>query len=295
MKTFLTCIMVMVLSSAALAELNTATYVSHDGAGTGSVTGDMSGVGEVTLRDGEGGDMWNGGDQFIYLHEASQRNADFKATVRVVAQTEAIDGRWGKAGIVATSGLDGLSSTAVAQIAAGSGSQFDAPAAGDHSPVPVRLGGRTGNDGQGGFERPILADDDYEGPVFDNAGTFEVANDVFPNTADGVGVRVSWLSLEYNAADNSFVAGYAEDEGGSAGVWNFSAPATDIPNNGDGFYVGLGYSAHNGMAFDQVTDGQHGITFDSFSITPAAVPEPTSIGLALFGFLGMLGFRRRNR
>ena len=277
MKTLFTCIAVLMLSSAAIAELDTVTYVTHDGGGDGDVEGDISGVGEVTLLDGAGGDMWNGGDQFIYLHEGEQRNSDFTATVRVVAQTEAIDGRWGKAGIRASANLTGLSQNAMTQVYAGNGSQADPPENGDHSPIPVRIGGRTGDDGNGGFERPIL---DAEGN--------EIANNVFPNPA-GTPTNVSWLSLDYDAASNTFVSGYALDEGGAPGAWSFSEPVTDVPADGDGWYVGLAYSAHNSLALEG--DALHGITFDNFSI----VPEPSSIGLALFGLLGFLGFRRRNR
>ena len=65
------------IAGSAFAGLNTATYVDSSGgvpnnAGQvpdGRVEGDMTGVGEVTLFDIDGGDMWNGGDQFIYLHD----------------------------------------------------------------------------------------------------------------------------------------------------------------------------------------------------------------------------------
>jgi len=277
MKKLISCIAVVtMLSTAAFAELDTVTYVSHDGGGTGEVTGDMTGVGEVTLSDVGGGDMWNGGDQFIYLHEGTQRNSDFTATVRVVSQTEAVDGRWGKAGITAQANLTGLGQSAMAQVAAGNGSQMDPPSSGaDHSPVPVRIGGRTGSDGTGGFERPVL-----------DADGAEVPNNVFAES----GTNVSWLSLSYDVSENTFVAGFAADEGGSPGVWNFSAPVTDVPNDGDGFYLGLGYSAHSNLDLEE---GElHGITFDNFSVTNV-VPEPTSIGLAMFAFLGLLGFRRK--
>lgn len=283
MKKLISCIFVMVLSTAAFAELDTVTYVdASDGAENnagvvpaGMVTGDMSGVGEVTLHDIDGGDMWNGGDQFIYLHEGSQRTSDFTATVRVVSQTEAVDGRWGKTGISAQANLSGFGQSAMAQLATGNGSQVDPPSSGaDHNPVPVRIGGRTGTDGEGGFELPVL----------DAAGA-EVPNTVF---AEG-GTNVSWLSLDYDAASNSFVAGFAPDEGGAPGVWSFSEPVTDVPASEDGWYVGLAYSAHGDLQIAEDGDRMHGVTFDSFSI----VPEPSSVGLALFGFLGLLGFRRK--
>ena len=163
----------------------------------------------------------------------------------------------------------------MAQVASGNGSQVDAPTSGaPHNPVPVRIGGRTGTDGTGGFERPVL-----------DADGAEVPNNVF---AEG-GTNSAWLSLDYDVDSNTFVAGYAPDEGGSPGVWSFSEPVTDVPNDGSGFHVGLGYSVHGDFALEE--GALHGITFDSFSV----VPEPTSIGLAMFGFLGLLGFRRRNR
>ena len=270
------------LSSAAFAELDTVTYVDASGGAennagvvpAGRVEGDISGVGEVTLYDTDGGDMWNGGDQFIYLHEGSERSGNFTATVRVVSQTEAVDGRWGKAGIRASSTLDGNSANAMAQIATGNGSQADPPSSGGaHNPVPARIGGRTMNDGTGGFERPIL-----------DASGAEVPNNVFAEA----GTNVSWLSLSYDAGSNAFISGIAPDNGGSPGEWSYSEPATDVPSDG-GWYVGLAYSAHGDLAIAEDGDRMHGVTFDNFSI----VPEPASVGMALIGVLGLLGFRRR--
>lgn len=68
------------------AELNTAEYISFDGGGDGRVEGDMTGVGKVTLYDGEGGDMWDGGNQNIFLYDSTKVTGDFTATARVAAQ-----------------------------------------------------------------------------------------------------------------------------------------------------------------------------------------------------------------
>lgn len=277
MKKLLAFTLILTFCTAAQAELDTFTYVSHDGGGNGEFEGDISGVGAVTLLDADEGDMWNGGDQFAYVHDSNQYSGNFTATVRVVSQTEAIDGRWGKAGIRASATLDGTSANAMAQVATGNGSQVAAPAVGDHSPVPARLGGRTQNDGNGGFEDPIL---DSEGA--------EVPNNVFASD----GTNVSWLSLSYDAGTNGFVAGIAPDNAGSPGAWSYSDVRTDIQGDGD-WYLGLGYSAHGDLNFDQIThaSGLHGVTFDNFSV----VPEPASMGLIAFGLAGLLGFRRRNR
>ena len=124
---------------------------------------DLGGVTRMTLLDGEGGDMWNGGDQFTYLYDSNKVTGDFTATVRVVAQTESVEGRWGKAGVTARANLTGLSQNVMTQVAAGTGSQVDPPEVGEHSPVPVRIAGRTGSDGQGGFEVGIKAPIDPTG------------------------------------------------------------------------------------------------------------------------------------
>lgn len=280
---------VFVFSGSVQAGLDTATYIDSSGgvannAGNipgGSVEGDITGVGPVTLMDVDGGDMWNGGDQFMYLHDSDQWTGDFTATVRVVSQTEAVDGRWGKAGIRASASLDGLTANAMAQVAAGNGSQVDPPSSGlDHSPVPARLAGRTQNDGEGGFENPIIATAGTE-QVVDGDGN--VANDVFRES----GPNATWLSLSYTAATNEFVAGSALDVNGSPGVWSFSAPVSNVPADGDGWYVGLAYSAHSDL--DLPAGGMHGITFDNFSL----VPEPSTLGLLLLGGLGLFGLRRR--
>jgi hypothetical protein len=169
----------------------------------------------------------------------------------------------------------------MAQAAAGNGSQVAAPAAGDHSPVPLRLAGRTGNDGNGGFENPIIGAAGTE-QVLDGDGN--VANDIFRSE----GTNATWLRLSYTAASNEFVASSAADVGGAPGVWSSSAAVSTVPADGDGWYVGLAYSVHSDMA-TLAADNTHGVTFDNYSI----VPEPSSLGLLVLGGLGLLGVRRR--
>lgn len=267
---------VVAIAATANAGLDTTTYVSIDGTGTGAVEGDTTGVGPVTLLDSDGGDMWNNGDNFIYLHDDDLVTGNFTATVRVVAQTESVDGRWGKAGIRANATLGGDSSAAMAQLAAGNGSQPSGA-----NPVPARLAGRATNG---------TTDGGYENAILDSAGG-EVPNDVFIAGGDGA-VNVSWLSLSYTAADNGFTAGIAPDVDGAPGDWSYSAVKTDVAATGDGWYVGLAYSSHDDFNYDQVTraDGLHGVTFDNYSIV---VPEPSSLGLLSISLLGLLGFRRR--
>ncbi len=269
------------LASSANAELNTLQYVSFDdgGAGrldldgnrgdvidtgTGPVSVDVSGADRITLLDGEGGDMWNGGDQFTYLFDSNKVTTDFTATVRVVAQTESVEGRWGKTGITAQANLSGLGQQAGVQVYSGTGSQVDPPTVGDHSPIPVRVGGRTGTDGTGGFERPVS----------DASGT-EIGNNVFPEAEAGVvdpTTNVSWLRLQYQAESNTFLAGYALDVDGAPGEWGYSAPVNDVPvpsaDDGEGWYVGLNYSAHNSLQVNDLADEDalHGISFDNYSI-----------------------------
>ncbi|MGK0186213.1 MAG: MYXO-CTERM domain-containing protein [Verrucomicrobiales bacterium] len=267
----------------ATAGLSTFTYITSDGGGSGSVVGDMTGVGAVTLNDDTaGGDYWNGGDTFTYLHEANQISNSFTATVRVVGQTQDAGGRWGKAGIAARTSLDATATNAMTQVAAGIGSQALAPSRGDHSPVPMRLAGRGADAvvGNGGFENPIkvLGADNI---------LVDSVNNVFPEGAD---VNATWLSLSYDSATNGFTAGSAPDDNGAPGTWSFSDTKTDIPKDGDGWYVGLGYSAHNSMDIGVDTQGQHGVTFDNYSLS--VVPEPSSSLLGLLG-LGALALRRR--
>jgi hypothetical protein len=281
------------LCSIAQAELDTVTYIDSSGgvannAGqipSGMVEGDITGVGEVTLLDIDGGDLWDGGDQAIFLHEGQQRTGDWTATVRVVSQTEAVDGRWGKAGIHARNDLNGNAANVMAQLAAGNRSQVANPGTGEHSPVPVRIAGRTMNNGNGGFETAIPA---AAGTEQDVDGSNNIANNTFQMS----GTVATWLSLQYTAATNTFIAGTALDVGGAPGVWSFSPPVTNVPADGDGWYVGLAYSMHSDMTPVAPTAPFHGVTFDNFTI-----PEPSSIVLILMGAVGMLGlgWMRRRR
>ena len=259
------------------AELDTATYVSVDGLGEGRVTGDMTGVGEVLIEDVWGGDLWNDGDNFQYLHDSQQYNEDFSAMVRVVSQTSAVDGRWGKGGIHARAGITtGTEQNVMTVVAAGNGSQVVAPSSGsNHNPVPARVQGRA-NDGSapdGGFERPIFLDD--ASPLEAHAdpgdpGVPEVANNFFPETTDSpAAANQVWLRLDYEAATNTFMSGVADDAGGAPGVWNWAAPVSDVPNDGDGWYIGLGYSTHSD--FDIGAFDFHGITFDNWSFETGSV------------------------
>lgn len=253
------------------AGLDTATYVSVDGLGEGRVTGDMTGVGEVLIEDVWGGDLWNDGDNFQYLHDSQQYNEDFTAMVRVVSQTSAVDGRWGKGGIQARADiLTGTEQNVMTVVAAGNGSQVDAPSSGSaHNPVPARVQGRA-NDGSAsgnGFERPIFLDPASTLLGNDNG---EVANNVFPETTDvPAPANQVWLRLDYEVASNSFVSGIAADINDAPGVWNFSDPVTDVPNDGDGWYIGIGYSTHSD--FDIGAFDFHGITFDNWSFETGSV------------------------
>ena len=204
----------LMVGSLAFAELNTVTYVSHDGGGDGRVEGDLTGVGTVTLYDGPGGDMWNGGDQFIYLHDENKVTGDFSATVRVVAQTESVAGRWGKSGPVAVANLSGNGQMAMTAVVSGTGSQIDTPAEGGHSPVPVRMHGRRTGDGQNGFE-----------PAISNSAG-EVSNNVFPESTPGVlnpTTNASWLRLQYQESTNTFLSAFAPDVDGQPGEWGLLA------------------------------------------------------------------------
>lgn len=290
MRALATVFATLFICSAAFADLDTFTYISSDGGGTGAYEGDISAQTPVTILDGAGGDIWNGGDQMAFLHQGAQipASASYTATVRIVSQTQAIDGRWGKAGITAVANLDGSQPMAQAQAAFGTGSNVainnDGTVVAGQSPVPVRLGGRTAAlPPNSGFEIGIPADAAYTGAV-----------DADGNVSNVLESR--WLSLAYDASTNAFTAGVARDINGAPGVWNYGAPKTDIAiNDAGGHYIGLGYSAHNSMSFDQITrnDDLHGITFEKFSLE--VVPEPASFSMIAFGLIGLLGFRRRNR
>ena len=291
------------ISATANAELNTVQYISFDGAGEGRldidgnggqllnagdgpVSVDLSGASTFTVLDGEGGDMWNGGDQFTYLYDSSKVTGDFTATVRVVSQTESVEGRWGKVNVTAQANLSGFGQQASAQVYSGTGSQVDPPAAGDHSPIPVRIGGRTGTDGNGGFELPIS-----------NAAG-EIPNNVFPEPDANVinpTTNVSWLRLQYQAESNSFLAGYAEDVNGAPGAWGYSDLITNVPEptaeDGEGWYVGIGYSAHNSLQVAELEDSDrlHGIGFDNYSIVNEFLPQELAVGGVEIGSLTVAG------
>jgi len=279
-------ILMATVGSWAYAELNTVTYVTHDGGGEGRVEGDMTGVGPVTIYDGEGGDMWNGGDQFIYLHDEAKVTGDFSATVRVIGQTESVDGRWGKSGPLAVANLSGNGQMAMTTVVSGTGSQVAAPAMGDHSPVPVRIHGRRTGDGQNGFE-----------PAISNSAG-EISNNVFPESTAGVlnpTTNVSWLRLQYQEATNTFLSAFAPDVDGTPGEWGYSQRITnvDLPteDDGPGWFVGLGYSVHNSMDLSNVEDeeGMHGITFDNYSIVDEFLPQELSVGGVGIGTLDITG------
>jgi hypothetical protein len=239
----------------------------------GGVGSSNSANGVHTLGDDTAaGDFWNGGDTGTYLHESERVTGSFSAVVRVVGQSEAASGRWGKAGIMARDSLLPGSSSGMAQLASGNGSQ-----PGGNNPVPVRLAGRTLNDGNGGFEIPV------------NNADGEIANDVF--LADG-GVNVSWLRLDYNASTNAFTSGFAADVDGAAGAWAFSDAKSDVidTNSADGWYVGMAYSAHSDMGI-AAGEGIHTVSFDNFSIS-SQIPEPSTSLLGLGGLL-FLAIRRK--
>ena len=270
------------------AELNTVTYVSHDGGGDGRVEGDTTGVGKVTLYDGPGGDMWNGGDQFIYLHDENKVTGDFSATVRVVAQTESVSGRWGKSGPVAVANLSGNGQMAMTAVVSGTGSQIDPPAEGGHNPVPVRIHGRRTGDGQNGFE-----------PAIRNSSG-EIMNNVFPESDPGVidpPANVSWLRLQYQESTNTFLSAFAPDVDGEPGEWGYSPRITDVDlpteDDGPGWYVGLGYSVHGDMDLSNVADeeGMHGVSFDNYSIVSEFLPQQVAVAGLTTGTLELAGDR----
>ncbi len=228
-------------------------------AGTSTSVGGTHTIGDPT----DGGDFWNGGDTGTYLHEDARVTGSFSAVVRVVGQSESATGQWGKAGIMARDSLAVDSASAMAQVAAGEGSDGN---------VPMRLAGRGDLTGGGGG---------YEDPIKDGGGV-DVLNDIF--NSDG-SVDLTWLRLDYDAVAGSFSAGSAPDVAGAPGTWSFSDPRV-LPDSdpGDGWFVGLAYSAHGDLALPG-GEGVHEVTFDSFTIN--AIPEPSStlLGLSALGFL----------
>jgi len=239
-------------------------------AGTSTSVAGVHTLGDHTA----GGDFWNGGDTGTYLYESARVTGSFSAVVRVVGQSEAANGSWGKAGIMARDSLLPTSSNAMAQLAAGNNSQL-----GGSTAVPVRLSGRSQNDGQGGFEDAV------------SNGDGEIVNDVF--RADG-GVNISWLSLDFNASTNEFTSGFASDVEGVAGAWSYSAPRSGVADSdpADGWFVGMAYSAHDNLSLGGAleTEGLHTVSFDNFSISQ--IPEPSTSLLGL-GALGLLAVRRK--
>ncbi|MEN8735686.1 MAG: hypothetical protein ACN4GG_08305 [Akkermansiaceae bacterium] len=239
------------------------------GSGGGSVTD--NGGGSYTLSDStDTGDFWNGDDEGTYHHEDVRVTGSFSAVVRITGQSEAANGRWGKAGIMARDTILGqTSSMAMAQVASGNGSQ-----AGGADPVPNRLSVLRNQAGDGGGEIAILP---------------ETTNNTF-NT-DG-SVTLTWLRLDYDSANGNFRAGHAADVAGAPGAWSFSPSESGVydADPADGWWVGMAYSAHNSMSLAS-GEGQHSVTFDNFSITQG-VPEPSTTFLGL-GALGLLIRRKR--
>jgi hypothetical protein len=241
-----------------------------------TATGDtVNATNAVTLRDGTGtpGDFWEQGDQGIFLHNSTRTIGSFSAVARIIGQTEAANGSWGKTGIMARNDLTTTSAFAMSQAAAGNATQPTGA-----NPVPIRLAGRQ------------LQGVTGAGTMFEDTIGAANSNNVF--RTDG-GVNTTWLRLDYTAATNTFVAGFAPDVGGNPGAWTLSAPRTNVPdsNPADGWWVGLAYSAHEDMSLgNPATEGLHGVTFDRFSI----IPEPSTALLASI-VVGALALRRRRR
>jgi hypothetical protein len=126
---------VMAFSIATSQAALTTTYI---GGGTGSASGDtVNAVGPVTLTNNtSSGDMWEGGDEYIYVHSSARVTGSFTATARIIGQSEAALGSWGKSGIRVSNDLTATSAFAMVQAAAGNDSQPTGP-----NPVPYRLAG----------------------------------------------------------------------------------------------------------------------------------------------------------
>ena len=258
------------LGSVAYADLDTVTLISTTGDSIGDVLGDVPGSGPWTVRDQPGvGDLWNDGDSFTFLHDSERKTGDFTATVRVAGQTAALDGRWGKGGLMIRHNLESDASNAMPAVYTGNGSQIDPPTADsnkvDHDAVDVRVNGRTINGANdGSFERPMFRD----GAAF--------RNNLAPPAAPGdtnAPFNQAWLRVQYNSVTQTIVGAYADDVDGAPGDWAYSDPINDVDVPADGWYVGPAYSTHNDMvADDLITDdnpeGLHGMIFDNYSFSP---------------------------
>ena len=174
-----------------------------------------------------------------------------------MSQTEAVEGRWGKAGINARLSLDARSANVFTQANVGNGVQVDPPSSGaDHVAGRfIGMGGRTQNDGEGGFEL-----------------NSSVPNNIFPETtAVPAPANTTWLQLNWSKSSNSYWMGVADDVGDVPGPWALTPIQKDVAlPDADGLYLGLMYSAHNDMS----PAGQlHGVTFDNYSVG-SLVPHP---------------------
>jgi len=256
----------------------TDTYSTDDP--NGRVEGDLSGSGPFTLYDGQGGDLWNDGDTFAMIREENRVTGDFTATVRVVSQTEQVEGRWGKLGIMARADLTGNGANVMPAIYTGSNSQVDDPENGvEHSPVDVRVNGRLASgDNAGGFERPMLRD----GAAFQN-NFVPVDEDANP----------AWLRVTYKADQNAFFGAYADDDNGAPGPWAYSAAILDVvaPEGGEGWYIGPAYSTHNSFVQDDLEDAElhHGVVFDNYALESTFSPPTLDVGGSEVGSLSVGG------
>ena len=284
--------------SAVYADLDTALLIDATGDSIGQVTGDITGQDPVTLWElpGGDGDLWNNGDTFTFLHDSERQAGDFTATVRVAGQTAAVDGRWGKGGIMVRHNLEPDASNAAPVIYTGNGSQIDPPTADsfvtDHNPVDVRVNGRPINGDNGnGFENPIFRD----GAPF--------LNNFAPPAAPGdteAPVNPAWLRVQYDASEGVILGAYADDINGVPGEFAYSDPITNVDIPEEGWYVGLAYSAHGSLVPDDLEgtpgpnggdnpDGLHGLIFDNFSFVNEFLLPDVQVGGSEIGSLGFTG------